>query len=260
MPLYRAREAALIGEAMGAQPVRRWLDAGCGDGRFAKLLDAAAPEIPVPVGVDADEHRLARASRVRAHCYLVRADLGRLPFADGSYDVVVCNSVLEHMDDPDAALREFARILAVGGRLLLTVPNCTFEDLLLGSRLLRALRMPALAARHSQHLSRYMRHFHYWEVDALASRACAHALILQSHVPYASRFLCSTGSLLYLARIAGLGGSRYSLLPETELRRRPIVRALRDIAIALEAWLIRGEAESGRTGPFGCAFIVFRRG
>lgn len=51
-----------------------------------------------------------------------RLDLTALGLADGAVDTLVCVSVLEHVDDLDAAVDELARVLAPGGRLLLTVP------------------------------------------------------------------------------------------------------------------------------------------
>ncbi len=51
------------------------------------------------------------------------ADLGRQPFADASFDLVITQDVLEHLPDPDAALREIARTLRAGGRHVFTVPR-----------------------------------------------------------------------------------------------------------------------------------------
>lgn len=51
-----------------------------------------------------------------------RADLRKLPFADGSYDFAFASHVLEHIDDDGAALREIRRILAPGGLAVLPVP------------------------------------------------------------------------------------------------------------------------------------------
>ncbi len=45
-----------------------------------------------------------------------------LPFQDKAFDVVLCTSVLEHVDDAEAAVSEIARVLKPGGRLLITVP------------------------------------------------------------------------------------------------------------------------------------------
>jgi SAM-dependent methyltransferase len=50
-------------------------------------------------------------------------DLQDQPFPDGSYDLVVCNHVLEHVPDDDRALRELARVLAPGGLAVITVPG-----------------------------------------------------------------------------------------------------------------------------------------
>lgn len=50
------------------------------------------------------------------------ADLTAAPFATGSFDLVICSHVLEHVPDDAAALREIFRILRPGGRALLLVP------------------------------------------------------------------------------------------------------------------------------------------
>jgi SAM-dependent methyltransferase len=48
----------------------------------------------------------------------VQAPAEDLPVEDGSYEVVLCNQVLEHVDDPDAVVRELHRVTAPGGRVL----------------------------------------------------------------------------------------------------------------------------------------------
>ncbi|MEU4367130.1 class I SAM-dependent methyltransferase [Micromonospora chersina] len=50
-----------------------------------------------------------------------RCDATRLPFADASFDTVIANHMLYHLDEPVAALREFARVLRPGGRLAAAV-------------------------------------------------------------------------------------------------------------------------------------------
>ncbi|MDR3639920.1 MAG: class I SAM-dependent methyltransferase [Humidesulfovibrio sp.] len=54
----------------------------------------------------------------------IEVDLNQpLPFADGSFDVVLCREVIEHVESVPHTLREFRRVLAPGGRLVLTFPN-----------------------------------------------------------------------------------------------------------------------------------------
>lgn len=63
----------------------------------------------------------------------VQLDVMEMPFPDGSFDVVLCNHVLEHVADDRAAMREIHRVLRPGGWAVLLVPidatrSATFED------------------------------------------------------------------------------------------------------------------------------------
>jgi ubiquinone/menaquinone biosynthesis C-methylase UbiE len=96
----------------------RVLDAGCGRGGLSETLAGA---VALAAGADPDhtslvEHRAPSLRRARAL-------LERLPYAGGAFDLVVCSWVLEHLADPGAALREIARVLAPGGRLVCLTPN-----------------------------------------------------------------------------------------------------------------------------------------
>lgn len=53
---------------------------------------------------------------------MVRGDLCSLPFPTGSFDLVVCFHVLEHVDDDVAAVREISRVLADDGTAVVVVP------------------------------------------------------------------------------------------------------------------------------------------
>src|SRR5262249_32017459 len=72
-------------------------------------------------GFDYSQQMLQRA-RGRLHsdrATQVAADLTRLPYADSSFDAIVCGWVLEHLPDPRLGLSELARVLCPGGKLLL---------------------------------------------------------------------------------------------------------------------------------------------
>lgn len=107
----------------GAPPARI-LDAGCGDGINLAFLTRFCAERRWPttiVGADYNMLRVGRAqSLVRG---LVRASVVDLAFADESFDVILCNQVLEHVPQYRTALKELRRALRPGGLLIVGVPN-----------------------------------------------------------------------------------------------------------------------------------------
>lgn len=105
-----------------ARHPRRILDAGCGPGISLVLLDEYFKPEEI-VGLDADPHEIARSThqvaRCRCQAEIRRGDVGALEFADGSFDMVLCHQTLHHVVKQEATLREFYRVLAPGGTLLL---------------------------------------------------------------------------------------------------------------------------------------------
>lgn len=59
----------------------------------------------------------------------IYSPLEDIPFGDAHFDVIICNAVLEHVADPDAVMREFARVCRPGGLLYLVVPFMQPEHL-----------------------------------------------------------------------------------------------------------------------------------
>jgi SAM-dependent methyltransferase len=110
---------------------KRILDAGCGNGRYTRFLLAQADPDALITGFDYSQQMLHRArSRLRSdRATQVAADLTRLPYADDSFDAIVCGWVLEHLPDPRPGLHELARVLRPGGKLLLLAT----EDTLTGA-------------------------------------------------------------------------------------------------------------------------------
>lgn len=113
-------ERDLVLELAGPLAGRRVLDVGCGDGTYAL---AAAGRGAAVTCLDASPAMLAaarqRARREDATLQTVQADAGALPFADGTFDVVTAVTVLCFVEDAPRTVREMARVLAPGGRLVL---------------------------------------------------------------------------------------------------------------------------------------------
>jgi SAM-dependent methyltransferase len=96
------------------------LEAGCGEGYGAEMLARSAHRV---IGLDYDADAVAHAGSSYARVRPVRGDLQRLPFADGSIEVVACLQVIEHLHDQGGFLAECARALRPAGTLLMTTPN-----------------------------------------------------------------------------------------------------------------------------------------
>lgn len=115
------------------QPSDVVLDVGCGDARAyqARLLGTVAALYGVDISEEAVAKARARGVQASVH------DLSHpLPYADETFDKVVCFEVLEHLFDPKFAVQEMARVLRPGGVLLASVPNAGY----LRDRLLVLLR------------------------------------------------------------------------------------------------------------------------
>jgi ubiquinone/menaquinone biosynthesis C-methylase UbiE len=118
-------------EAFDVRGCKRILDAGCGNGRYTRFLLREADGDALITGFDLSQSMLRRARRRLKSPRVghVAADLTRLPYPDAFFDAIVCGWVLEHLPDPRPGLKELARVLQPGGKLLLLVT----EDTLTGS-------------------------------------------------------------------------------------------------------------------------------
>jgi len=105
------------------------LDLGCGEGRHVIAASLRADVRAVGVDLSLADLRSARdrfatvAGEDDSPPVLAAADALRLPFADDSFDKVICSEVLEHIPDWQGALVEIERVLKPGGLFCASVPR-----------------------------------------------------------------------------------------------------------------------------------------
>lgn len=92
------------------------LDAGCGRGLFAHDYKE---RVKLLVGCDATEQAWLNPY---VHTGVV-CDMQSIPFEDGYFDLIFSRWTAEHLADPVAVFREFARVLKAGGRIVMVTPN-----------------------------------------------------------------------------------------------------------------------------------------
>jgi SAM-dependent methyltransferase len=99
-------------------PARHALDVGCGDGAVSAAIRADRLTL---ADVSAVALRRARAALPGATVVELEPD-APLPLPDGTFDLVVCTEMLEHVRDVQLLLSEIRRVLEPGGRLAVTTP------------------------------------------------------------------------------------------------------------------------------------------
>jgi SAM-dependent methyltransferase len=108
---------------------KRVLDVGCGVGHWTRLVATFLPDDAQVTGIDREAAWVDKATHITSqgpgHRRIVfqQAAVENLPFADGSFDVVTCQTVLIHVHDVRAAMREMVRVLKPGGLLCVVEPN-----------------------------------------------------------------------------------------------------------------------------------------
>jgi ubiquinone/menaquinone biosynthesis C-methylase UbiE len=127
-------------------------------------------------GIDIDEAAIRHATETyrKENLEFLAADALNLPFADESFDVVICSQVYEHVPDPDKMFEEIFRVLRRGGvcyfaannRLALNEPHYNLPLLSLIPRPLANIYM-RLAGRGSHY---YEQHLSYWGLRSLTRR------------------------------------------------------------------------------------------
>ncbi|MGD1897452.1 MAG: bifunctional 2-polyprenyl-6-hydroxyphenol methylase/3-demethylubiquinol 3-O-methyltransferase UbiG [Phormidesmis sp.] len=105
------------------------LDVGCGGGFTCEFLAHRGAQV---TGIDQSLACIEAASRHATNTCLTidyrQSQAERLPFDEGTFDVVVCVDVLEHVDDPQKTIAEIGRVLKPGGWFCFDTINRTWQS------------------------------------------------------------------------------------------------------------------------------------
>lgn len=220
---FRAIEIDELAQAM-ADVRGLGLDLGCGDGILTDILFARIGTTPDLVGIDPDPLETEAARKYPFYRRLHTCGGDAIPEADGTFDYIISNSVLEHIPDLEPVIAEAARLLRPGGRFFFTVPCPGFHENLAGSMSGRD------RAGYLAEMDRRLAHFHYLSATDWQGMCARNGLTLDDARGYINRGQMRrwetlsrlTGGLLY--KLSG-GRSR-----PIEIQRRLKLRSLQNHA------------------------------
>jgi SAM-dependent methyltransferase len=138
---WNADFIALMARRWQLEAVHVALDVGAGVGHWGRLLfPHLAPEARV-FGIDREDtwireaHQRAERAGLEGRLTYRLGEAERIPFHDGVFDLVTCQTVLIHVRDPRAVLREMMRVLKPGGLVAVAEPNNLANVMVRGSTL-----------------------------------------------------------------------------------------------------------------------------
>jgi SAM-dependent methyltransferase len=233
------------------------LDLGCGDGILTDILFKRIGKTPRLVGVDIDPLETDAAAGYAFYERIHTCPAQQIPEADGAFDYVFSNSVLEHIPDLEGVIASVSRLLKPGGRFYFTVPGPGFHENLRGS-VIGVERERYLAS-----LDRRLAHFHYLSDLDWAEICDRHGLRLDGVEGYINR--AETRRWENLSRVTGglLHSISFGSSRPIEIQRALKLRTLQNrarfpkaIATMLAKMIVIGLPEEKQERPASCLLVI----
>jgi len=117
---FAAKELQDAIQSLGVQPGARVLDVGCGTGEAIRYFKELTGDTGVVAGIDLSAaHLQAARTTVPRSAVIAQADMLKLPFAPGTFDLIWCVNTINHLRDGLAGVKSLSASLRPGGRIAL---------------------------------------------------------------------------------------------------------------------------------------------
>ncbi|GAB4482286.1 MAG: hypothetical protein OHK0031_04820 [Anaerolineales bacterium] len=156
------------------------LDLGCGDGKLTLILFGNLPKNDLTlIGIDGDADETDQAAHSSFYSRIHTCLASNIPEDSESFDAVISNSVLEHIDDIEKTIAEVSRLLKKGGKFIFTVPAPDFHACLYG-----ALNRRASRQNYLQDMDKRLAHYRYWSLLQWQEILAKYGLHVAAHTEY----------------------------------------------------------------------------
>lgn len=156
------------------------LDLGCGDGKLTSILFEGSPQRDLfLIGIDGDQDETRYAAQSPLYTRVHTCLASDIPEPSSSFDSVLSNSVLEHIQDIESTIAEVGRLLKENGVFVFTVPSNGFHICLYGPLVFHSSRDTYL-----QEMDKRLAHYRYWSVNEWQILLAKYALTIEQKVEY----------------------------------------------------------------------------
>ncbi len=178
--LWRAVEVDVLRSFLPT--IGNCLDLGCGDGKLTAILfennDNTNLEI---VGIDGDEYETIQAAQLPLYKRVHTSLASNIPEDAESFDFIISNSVLEHIQNIEETIAEISRLLKSKGKFVFTVPGSNFHSCLHGTLFNSTSR-----ERYLREIDERLAHYRYLSLAEWEVLLSKYKLSIRHHVDYLS--------------------------------------------------------------------------